>query len=63
MTDVELDLLTDIDQHLFIEKMIMGGVVMINHQYAWANAPGIENYYTSKHNSCIIYLAANNFYG
>ena len=32
MTDVELDLLTDIDQHLFIEEGIRGGVAMISHR-------------------------------
>ena len=34
MTDVELDLLTNIDQHLFIEEGIRGGVTMIIHRYA-----------------------------
>ena len=32
MTDVELNLLTDIDQHLLIEERIRGGVAMISHQ-------------------------------
>ena len=32
MTDVELDLLTDIDQHLFIEKGINRGEAMMCHQ-------------------------------
>ena len=34
MTDVELDLFTDIDQHLFIEEGIMRVVAIISHQYA-----------------------------
>ena len=63
MTDVELDLLTDIDQHLFIEEGIRGGVAMISHQYARANAPGMENYDASKRNNYIMYLDANNLYG
>ena len=32
MTNVELDLLTDKDQHLFIEEGIKGGVSMISHR-------------------------------
>ena len=51
MTDIGLDLLTDIDQHLFIREGIRGGVVMISHRYAWANNPGLENYDASKRNS------------
>ena len=63
MTDVELDLLTDIDQHLFIEEGIRGVVAMISHQYARANAPGMENYNASKRSNYIMYLDANNLYG
>ena len=43
MTHLELDLLTDIDQHLFIEEGIRGEGVMISHQYAQVNAPDMEN--------------------
>ena len=63
MTDVELDLLTDIDQHLFIEEGIRGGVAMISHRYARGNAPSMENYDSSKRNNYIMYLDANNVYG
>ena len=63
MTNVELDLLTDIDQHLFIKEEIKGGVAMISHQYARANAPCMENYDASKRNNYIMYLDANNLYG
>ena len=59
MTDLELDLLSDIDDHLFIEEEIMGGVTMINHQCARANDPSMENYNASKSNSYIMYLDAN----
>ena len=63
MTDVELDLLTDTDKHLFIEEGIRAGVAKINHRYARANTLGKENYDTSKRNSYIMYLDANNLYG
>ena len=63
MTDVELDLLTDTDKHVFIEEGIRAGVANINHRYARANTLGKENYDTSKRNSYIMYLDANNLYG
>ena len=62
MTDMELDLLTDIDQHLFIEEGIRVGLVMVSHQYTRANAPGMGNYDANKYNSYITYLDANNLY-
>ena len=63
MTDVELDLLTDIDQHLFIEEEIRGGVAMISYRYTRTDVPGMENYDASKRNSYIMYLDASNLYG
>ena len=63
MTDVELDLLTDINQHLFIKEDFKEGVEMISRQYAQANAPGIENFDASERNIYIMYLHVNNLYG
>ena len=63
MTDMKLNLPTDIDQNLFINEGIRGGVVLISHRYARANAPDMENYHASKRNSYIMYLNANNLYG
>ena len=63
MTDVELDLLTDIDQHLFIEEGIRGRVAIVSHRYAQANAPDMENYSATKRDSYIMYLDANKLYG
>ena len=63
MTDMELDLLTDIDQHLFIEEGIRRGVAMISYWYTRVNTPGMENYDASKRNNYIMYLDANNLYG
>ena len=60
MTDMELDFLTHIDQHLLIEEGIMGGGAMISHQYAWTNTtPGMENYDASKGNSYTMYPAVS----
>ena len=61
--DLELDLLTNIEQHLFIKEEIKGGMAMISYGYAWANAPDMENYNASKRNSYIMHLNASNLYG
>ncbi|GBL85266.1 hypothetical protein AVEN_145574-1, partial [Araneus ventricosus] len=63
MTDVKLDLFTDIDMHLFIEKGIRGGVSMISHRHSEANHPQCPNYDASEANKYITYLDANNLYG
>ena len=56
---MELDLLTNIDQQLFIEEGIREGVAMISHQYTQANAPGMENYNANKRSNYIMHLDAN----
>ena len=63
MTGVNLELITDIDQLLFIEKEIRGGVSQISNRYKVANNPLLENYDPSKKNSFLQYLDANNLYG
>ena len=62
-TGVELELLTDPDMHLFIEKGIRGGVSMIGKKYASANNPYVEGYDADKKNVYLSYLDANNLYG
>ena len=63
MTGVTLELLTDIDQHLFIEAGIRGGVSTITHRYAKSNIPGMGEYDESKPTEHLIYWDANNLYG
>ncbi|GBM60377.1 hypothetical protein AVEN_156939-1 [Araneus ventricosus] len=63
MTGVKLELLTDIDMHLFIEKEISGGVAMISHRLTSANNPYLPNYDPTGPNSYIMYWDANNLYG
>ena len=60
---VELELLTDYDMHLFIEKGIRGGISMVSKCHARANNPRVEGYYPAKSKSHIMYLDANNLYG
>ena len=62
-TGVELELLTDYDQHLFIEKGLRGGISMVSKRYARANNPLIGGYDSSKPSTHILYLDANNLYG
>ncbi|GFY67148.1 uncharacterized protein TNIN_416021 [Trichonephila inaurata madagascariensis] len=63
MTKVRLELLTDINMHLFIEKGIRRGVAMISHRYAKANNAYLSTYDSTLPSSYIIYLDANNLYG
>ena len=62
-TGVELELLTDYDQHLFIEKGLRGGISMVTKRHAKANNPRVEGYNPEKPTSHILYLDANNLYG
>jgi len=63
MTKVEVELLTDIDMHLFMEKGLRGGVCMASKRFAKANNPQCSEYDITKPNSWIMYLDANNLYG
>ena len=59
----ELELLTDYDQHLFIEKGMRGGISIVSKRYARANNARVESCESQKPNSNILYLDANNLYG
>ena len=61
-TGVELELLTDYDQPLFIEKGIRGGVSMVSKRHAKANNHLVDGYNPENPISYILYLDANNLY-
>ena len=63
MTDVRLELLTDIDMHLFIEKGLRGGISMISHRHAKANSRYVPDYHPSQPSSHVTYIDVNNLYG
>ena len=62
-TGVELELLTDYNQHLFIERGMRGGTSMVSKRHAKANNPLVDGYDPEKPSSHILYLDANNLYG
>ena len=63
MTEVDLELINDIDMHLFIEKGMRGGVSYIAKRHNKANNKYIESHDNSEESVYIIYLDANNLYG
>ena len=62
-TGVELELLTDMDMHLFIERGMRGGILTVSERHAKANNPLVEGYKPSKSTNYVTYLDANNLYG
>ena len=63
MTRVKLELLSDQDMLLMVEKGIRGGVSMISTRYGKANNEYMQEYDPSLPSKHIIYLDANNLYG
>ena len=62
-TEIKLELLTDADMLLTVEKGIRGGMCHAIHIYAEVNNKYMENYNRNKESSYIKYLDANNLYG
>ena len=62
MKGVNLELLTDPEMHLFIERGLRGGISMISQRYAKANNPYVEDYNQNQPSNYLIYLDTNNLY-
>lgn len=63
MTDIKLELITDISMFQFIEKVMHGGISYIAYRYGKANDKYMKHYDSSKSSKYIMYLDANNLYG
>ena len=63
MTDIKLELMTDIDMFQFIEKGLRGGISYIANRYGKANNEYMKDYNKNKPSKYIMYLDANNLYG
>ena len=62
LTNVSLELLTEPDIYLFVEKGLRGGISMVSHRHAQANNPQMQNYNPDQPTSFLQYLDANSLY-
>ena len=62
-TEVELELLKDVDMLLMSEKGTRGGVSTITKRYAKANNSYMNTHNSNSPSKYIVYLDANNLYG
>ena len=61
-TGIKLELLTNVDMLLMVEKGIRGGMCHAIHRYAKVNNTYMNNYDKNKESSYIQYSEANNLY-
>ena len=62
MTGIELELISDVDMYLMIEKGLRGGMSVITHRKAVSNNKYMSSYDPDKPSTYITYLDANSLY-
>ena len=62
-TGVKLELLTNNDMLMMVEKRIRGEICHVVHRYAKANNKYMKNYDKNIESLYLMYLDANNLYG
>ena len=63
MTNIQLELLSDVNMLLMFEKGIRGGISIISNRYGEANNKYMKDYNKNKDSKYLMYLDANNLYG
>ena len=63
MTEIRLELISDIDMYLFVEKGIRGDISYIAKRFSKANNKYMQSYDDKKPSKYIINLDENNLYG
>ena len=63
MTKIVLELISDIDMYLFIEKGMRVGIIYIAKRHSKTNNKYMKSYDVNKPSKFIMYLDANNLYG
>ena len=61
-TGINLELLTDVNKHLFVERGLRGGISMESRRYCKANNRHLSDYNPQEETSYIMYYDANNLY-